>query len=210
MMNTPATLDVSQLPAVGYDTKSPAWWGNALFMVIETTTIALLLVSYIYLWQGSDTWPPPHTDAAVASAERLPRRGIATLDCLLLAVSCPLMALVDRAARRHNSPAVRVGLVVVFLLGAGATVARFYEFADLQFRWDENTYASFVWSILFMHLTYLIAATLEVGVTILWVLRYGLNAKLAADVTLGAAYWYWMAGLWLPLYLIVFWAPRLL
>ncbi len=107
-------------------------------------------------------------------------------------------------------PVVQPGLVIIGLIGVAATIMRFYEFSALQFRWDENTYGSLAWAILFMHLTYLIAATLEVGVTALWVSLYGLDEKLQADVTLCAEYWYWMAGLWVPLYLVVFVAPRLL
>jgi heme/copper-type cytochrome/quinol oxidase subunit 3 len=209
-MDAPTTIDVSQLPPVGFDAQSPGWWGNVLFMIIETTTIALLLASYFYAWQGSHDWPPPHADAAVATAERWPSPVVATIDLLVLVASCLPMAWVDRAARRHNGPVVRTGLVVVTLAGIATIVLRFYEFPPLRFRWDENTYASLVWTILFMHLTYLIAATLEVVVTAAWVFHYGMSEKMEAEVTLAAAYWYWMALLWLPLYVVVFWAPRML
>jgi cytochrome c oxidase subunit I+III len=49
---TRPTLDVSQLPTETRDSRSPVWWGNTLFMLIETTTVALLLASYLYLWRN--------------------------------------------------------------------------------------------------------------------------------------------------------------
>ncbi len=74
-MSGPPTIDVSQLPSVSLDSRSPAWWGNVLFMVIETTTMALMIVSYFYAWQGSGEWPPPHADATIAVAQRFPAPG---------------------------------------------------------------------------------------------------------------------------------------
>jgi cytochrome c oxidase subunit 3 len=209
MIARPA-IDVAQLPSFDFGAKAPAWWGNLLFMVIETTTIALLLVSYFYAWQGSDNWPPPHTDASIATADRWPHPGLATLDLFMLIASCLPMAAVDRAARRNDRLTARRGLILLTIIGLTAIALRFYEFPTLRFRWDENTYASLVWAIVFMHLTYLIAATLEVAVVAGWIFRYGMDEKLAGDVTLTAIYWYWMAGLWLLLYVVVFWAPRLL
>src|SRR5207248_1070724 len=60
----PAMLDVSDLPESGWDSNDPVWWGNLLAILIETTTIALLIASYFYLRRNFDEWPPPRIDEA--------------------------------------------------------------------------------------------------------------------------------------------------
>jgi hypothetical protein len=64
-MTARSTIDVSHLPATARDSRSPAWWGNTLFMLIETTTVALLLASYFYLWRNypQSQWPPSRVDS---------------------------------------------------------------------------------------------------------------------------------------------------
>jgi heme/copper-type cytochrome/quinol oxidase subunit 3 len=203
-------LDVSGLPPIAFDAKMPTWWGNMLFMVIETTTMALLVVSYYYTRQNNLDWPPPLADAGHSGQSPLPGLAVATLNSLLLIASCLPMARADRAARRNDASEVRAGLLAGAAMGMIAIVLRFFEFPALKFRWDDNAYASLIWAIVFMHLLYIIAATLEAIVIVFWIFRYGMSETKAVDVTLTAQYWYWMVGLWVPLYASVYLAPRLL
>jgi heme/copper-type cytochrome/quinol oxidase subunit 3 len=61
-----------------------------------------------------------------------------------------------------------------------------------------------------LHLTHLIVGTLENVVMLSWALLMPLDDKHARDVRVGASYWYWIAGIWIPLYAIIYWAPRIL
>ncbi len=210
MTESPATLDVSRLPSTVFGPRAPIWWGNLLFMVIETVSVSLLVVSYYYLRQGNADWPPARSDAGPSTTDPLPALGLATWDTAVLAASCLVMAWVHRAAGRRDGSAVRWGLVLVAILGAVSLALRCREFPDLKFRWDENAYSSVVWWLLGTHLLYIVAAALEVVVIAGWIFLYGLDDSKAVDVTLAAIYWYWMVGIWLPLYATVFWAPRLL
>ena len=58
--------DDRRLPPAGRarDTRSPAWWGNTLFMCIETSDRLPALASYFYLWRNypQEQWPPPRVD----------------------------------------------------------------------------------------------------------------------------------------------------
>jgi cytochrome c oxidase subunit 3 len=209
-METRPRLDVSGLPPIGFDAKMPTWWGNTLFMVIETTTMALLVASYFYTRQNTLDWPPTLADAGHSGQSPLPGLGVATFNLLLLLASCLPMAWADRGARRQDGFVVRVGLLLVAPMGVLSFVLRLAELPALKFRWDDNAYASLAWAIVFMHLLYIIAATLEVIVIAFWIFRYGMSEEKAVDVTLTAQYWYWMVGLWIPLYATVYLAPRLL
>lgn len=209
-MNPRPALDVSQLPGTAFDARAPVWWANTLMLLIETTTVAMLLASYFYLWQNHAHWPPPRVDADPPILRPVPDLAAASLNALLLLGSCVPAVWMDRAARRRDGTAVRAGLLLLCVLAAASLVLRGLEFQALKVSWNDNAYASVVWAILVMHLVYLAVALGEVALLTLWVVLYGLDDHHALDVTLVTAYWYWVAGVWLPLYAVVFWAPRLL
>ena len=56
--------NVGELPTVTFGSKSLMWWGTLGFMVIEGWTTALLIVSYLYLRQNYETWPPLRSNSA--------------------------------------------------------------------------------------------------------------------------------------------------
>jgi cytochrome c oxidase subunit 3 len=89
-------------------------------------------------------------------------------------------------------------------------VLRFLEFPRLLFVWDANAYAATIWTILGLHLLHLITGTLENLLMLAWIMLKGLDNKHARDVRVTATYWYWIVGIWLLLYGIVYLAPRFL
>lgn len=209
-MNASRAVNVSALPEVRFGPHEPFWWGNALLLTIETVTMAMLVASYFYVRKNFDHWPPPRVDRMPALFEPVPDLGIATLNLFLLVGLCIPMAWADRAARRQDRKAVTIGLAAVAAVAIAASVLRFFEFPGLHFLWNDNAYASIVWSILGMHLIYLVLGVGELIMVLVWTLVRGLDEKHALDVTLTAGYWYWLVGTWIPLYLAVYWAPRIL
>jgi cytochrome c oxidase subunit III len=227
------TLDVSGLPAEVRDARSPAWWGNALFMAIETATVALLLASYFYAWRNypSAQWPPPRVDRDPPLADPVPELLYGTLNTVLLLGSCFLMAWVDRACQRQfddlerlnvskpseapegerppSRPAgVLLGLAGLVAIGVLSTVLRFYEFPGLLVSWDDNAYGSLVWTILGLHLVYIVIEAIEMAVLAAWIALYELGENQAGDVILSAIYWYWTVAVWVVMYGVVYWFPR--
>ena len=200
------TIDVSELPPHVEDHTSPIWWGNVFLLCIETTMFALCVAAYFYVRMNFTAWPPNRSDTSLYATN--PDLGFSTANLFLLLVSVIPMALVDRACLRMNLNAVRIGMSVMVFVGFVTIALRFYEFAGLHFRWDDNAYAGVAWSILVLHLLHLITGTAENLLMCVWVWLKGLDIKHARDVRVGAAYWYWIAGIWIPLYAIVFWAPR--
>ena len=78
----------------------------------------------------------------------------------------------------------------------------------MKFRWDDNAYSAVIWTVLGMHLLHLITGTAENLLMTLWVWLKGLDIRHARDVRVGAAYWYWIAAIWIPLYAIVYFGSR--
>ena len=54
-MSTRAVIDVSNLPHHEFDTYDPVWWGNNFLLAIETSMFAILIATYFYLRQNSNS-----------------------------------------------------------------------------------------------------------------------------------------------------------
>lgn len=208
MSDRPA-IDAALLPPKALDARSPLWWGNMLMLSIESTTVALLLVSYFYLQQNFEQWPPPSVDTFPPLKNPVPDLPAGTLNVFLQLASLPLMVWIDRAARRVDERRVKFGLVALGLLGLLLVLVRLPEFSALKFSWDDNAYGSTVWALLALHWTYLVVGALEILVLAAWSFAFGLDESLASDTTITAGYWYWMVGAGLVIYLVVYWYPRI-
>jgi cytochrome c oxidase subunit 3 len=211
-ISPPPSIDVSHLPTSAFDWRAPVWWGNTLAILIETTTMVLLIATYFYLRRNFGEWPPNNPDVLppLYHHDALPDLKFSTINTILIAAACLPMYWTDLRARRKDAAGVRIGLVIMLLLAAVAIVLRFYEFPGLKFKWNTNAYGSVLWWILGMHLTYLIAAALEFFIMALWVFLHPIDDNHALDVTLAGGYWYWLAGVWVVVYFVVYFGARVL
>jgi heme/copper-type cytochrome/quinol oxidase subunit 3 len=105
---------------------------------------------------------------------------------------------------------VRIGMVVMTLLGIAPLVVRAFEFPALRERWDSDVYGSITWFLLGLHTTHLLT---DLGDTIvlavLMFTRHGEAPKRFSDVSDNAAYWYFVVLSWLPIYFVLYWLPRI-
>ncbi|MEZ2126180.1 MULTISPECIES: heme-copper oxidase subunit III [unclassified Sinorhizobium] len=194
-------LDVSKLPLHGMGIKSPTWWGTCAFMLIEGTGFALAIAVYFYLMSLAPHWPidAPPPDLAAG----------AILTVLLIGSVVPNMLLVHWAQQR-NLKRVRIGLIVMSLLGAAPLVIRIFEFSALHVRWDESAYGSIVWTMLGLHTTHLITDLIDtVVLACLMFSRHGDNTRRYGDVEDNGLYWNFVVLTWLPIYACIYWVPRL-
>ena len=210
MTRTRATPDVSGLPTSAMDEASPLWWGNLLLVFIESTTLAIMLASYFYVRMNFAEWPPPKVDVIPPILRPVPDLGAATADVVLMVAACLPMYWTDMAARRKERGKVLAGLALMFAVSLVAMFLRWHEFPATKFWWNDNAYASVVWSTLGLALTYQLAAALEFLIMGVWILRHGIDDKHALDVTLAGGFWYWVAGTGVILYVVLFWGPRFL
>ena len=208
-MNNKA-LDVSALPESSLDHRSTIWWGNTLLLVIETTMFALLIASFLYVRMNFPMFPPPLTTRPVTVEHPVPLllRPTITLVVLLLSVVPAILA--DRLALRMNTRGVRITFFLLVVLGIVAADCRYNDLHSFQFTWNDNAYSSVVWTIASMHLLHIIVATSENTAMLLWALRHGLDKKHARDVRVSAVYWYWVVGIWIPIYVLIYFGPRFL
>lgn len=202
-------IDVSALPDSAWDSQSPLWWGNLLMTLIETTTVVLMLASYYYVRRNYDVWPPPRPDNPVIIQSH-PDKTYATMNLALLVLSCIPMYVTDMAARAKQKTGVMIGLTGMMLFAAISMWLHFREFPGLRFWWNDNAYASIIWSTIGLHIFYVAGAIGEFFIMWLWLMGHDIDEKHALDVTLAGGYWYWVAGIWIPIYVTIWFGPHFL
>ena len=207
MKTTRATIDVSELPPSALDHRSPIWIGNALLLTIETTMFALLVATYFYLRQNFENWPPPQVNFQPPNLHPAPGLFWGTINLFVILGATFFMFLTDLAALRFDKAKVLLWGAFTVVLGIVAVGLRFPEFHGTHFRWDENAYASVVWGILVMHMIHLLVGLSEDLFMFIYIMKYGLDDKHARDVRVTAVYWYWIGGIWMPLYAIIYFGP---
>ncbi|KQV38898.1 MULTISPECIES: cytochrome c oxidase subunit 3 [unclassified Rhizobium] len=200
-MKQSIVLDLSKLPAHGLGAASLTWWGTLAFMLIEGTGFALSIVVYLYLMSLAPQWPlnAPPPDLLPGTA----------LTALLVASFLPNI-LVARWAGQQNLEKVRVGLIIMSLLGVAPLIVRIFEFPAMHISWDQNAYGSIVWVMLGLHTTHIITDLIDtVVLTCLMFSRHGDNPRRYGDVSDNAMYWNFVVATWLPMYICLYWVPRL-
>ena len=197
----PDALDVSELPSFAFGTGSLMWWGTLGLMAIEGTVFALAIVTYFYLRGRATVWPLNEPPPALLWG---------TANTLLLLVSLWPNHLAKRAAERLDRRSVRLWLGVCLLASLVFLAMRVMEFRTLNCRWYDDAYASAVWMLLGLHTTHLITDTWDTGVLLALAQVGPFEAKRHVDVSENAVYWVFVVLSWLPIYGVIYWAPRAL
>ena len=196
------TIDVSLLPETVFGHRGIVWWATVGFMAIEGTTLAIVAAAYLYLRTNAAEWPP----RPVANPDLL----IPTLNVLLLLAKMWPASRAERAAKRFDLGGVRRWLVIATLFGVAAAVLRWFEFQALNVRWDSSAYGSAVWAIVFAHTTLLVTDCFESGTITAIFFGDRVQPRHFSDVEDSALYERFLSLSWVPLYLLVFLAPRVL
>jgi heme/copper-type cytochrome/quinol oxidase subunit 3 len=207
-MSTRTVIDVSKLPHHEFDTYDPVWWGNNFLLAIESSMFAILIGTYFYLRQNFALWPPPVAQLT-ATLQPLPELWYGTANTILLVAGCVPMVFTDLSARRGNRTISQIGLVVAIIIGFVALVLRSFEFAAVYFRWDSNAYGSVVWFLLGMHMLHLAVLTSEAVLLAIWTFTREYDMKHRVDIVTLAIYWYWVVAIWLIIYGVVYFTPRI-
>jgi heme/copper-type cytochrome/quinol oxidase subunit 3 len=200
MERAPVYLDVSPLPKHAFGSRDLLWWGTWGFMVIEGTMFAMLVSTLFYLRSQGGTWPPEPWAA--------PDLFWGNLNAAIMVASVWPTWKARRAAEARDAAGMRLWMVVADLFGAAFCVGRWYEFRHLNVLWDSNAYGSVVWLVLGFHTTHLLTDVVESWV-LTWLIFKKVDARRYVDVSEDCFYWYFVVLVWLPLYFIVYWMPRL-
>jgi heme/copper-type cytochrome/quinol oxidase subunit 3 len=194
-------VDAAMLPSFAYGHRSPMWWGTVGVAAIEGTVFALAIMMYFYLRTRVTVWPP----------EVLPPDLLwGTVNTVVLLVSMFPNHLAKKASERRDLRAVRIWMVVCLALALVFLFVRVLEFMMLNVWWDTNAYGSAVWFILGLHTTHLLTDAFDTVVLAVLMFTGPLEGKRYVDVSENAMYWYFVVLAWLPMYAVIYIAPRVL
>src|SRR5215212_2102294 len=113
------SIDVSRLPTLVFGSKDLMFWGTISFMVIEGWTLGLTVMSWFYLRQSSQHWPPLRTPN--------PSLLIPTINLAILLASLAPAWWTAQRAKQLDRRGVTIGLAICGALGFIALWLRWYE-----------------------------------------------------------------------------------
>jgi cytochrome c oxidase subunit III len=201
-MTNPPVIDVSTLPPGAFGHRSLMWWGTCGLILIEGTAFALAIGMYLYYWTHATEWPPGHTAP--------PRLLWGTLNTVILLASAVPNQLTRNASERVDLRATRRWFVVALMFGIAFNVVRAFEFAGLNVMWNQDAYGSIVWFLLGLHTTHIVTDVLDSTVLAALLFIGPVEEKRFVDVSENSIYWYFVVLTWLPIYAVIYLAPRFL
>ena len=196
---TRRVIDVQPLPNFAFSHRSPMWWGTIGLIAIEATVFALAIAAYVYLKGRNTNWPPGFPPPALFWG---------TLNTIILLVSVVPNELTKRAAERLDLRKVHLWLVVSLAFAAVFNIVRIFEFTALNVWWDSNAYGSIVWVLIGLHTAHTLTDFLDSTVLTVLMFTGPLEEQRFVDVSENSVYWYFVVLSWLPIYAVVYFAPR--
>ena len=192
--------DVSALPDYAFGPRMTMWWGTLGFCALEGTGFALAAGAYLYLVWLNPQWP---------LADLPPDLLWSSLITAVFVVSIWPNHLAGSAAKEEDLPRIRRYLVIMSLLGVVVLAIRAFEFGTLYVRWDQNAYGSIVWALLGLHTAHVLTDVIDTFVLTALMFTRHAHGKRFSDVEDNAFYWNFVVLSWLPIYILIYWVPRL-
>jgi cytochrome c oxidase subunit III len=196
------TGDLSGLPTTKFGPSSLTWWGIMGFMVIEGSAFALTFAAYFFIMGHEQGWPPEG---------RLPPNLLwGTLFTIIILLSEIPNTMIKKAAEARDVPTIRLLMPVMVLIGVVLLVIRGFEFNNLNCRWTDDAYSSIIWALLLLHASHILTDWIDtVVLTCLMQTEVGWEGRRLVDTDENSLYWRYVWLLWIPIYLLIYWVPRL-
>jgi heme/copper-type cytochrome/quinol oxidase subunit 3 len=192
-------INVEKMPRFAFGHRSVLWWATMGLTAIEGMAFALVITSYLYIKGRNPHWPP-----GVFPPDLL----WGTLNTLVLLVSCVPNQLAKRAAEKLDLRRVRFWMVACVVFASAFNVIRIFEFRHLNVWWDTNAYGSVVWTLLGFHTVHIVTDFIDTLVLTVIMFVGPLEERRFVDVSENAFYWYFVVIAWLPIYALIYFAPR--
>jgi cytochrome c oxidase subunit 3 len=194
-------LDVSVLPDVVFGHRSLIWLGTVGMMAIEGTMFAIVIASYFYLRTRTTDWPPGVSNPALT---------FGTLNLIVFLLSGFPNQWTKKAAEKGDARKSRIGLLIMSGVAVANMALRVFEFPSLNCGWDSNAYGSAVWMLLGLHTVHLVTDAFDTFVLTALSFRDPIEGRRFMDISENGEYWYFVLLTWVPIYFVIYIAPRIL
>lgn len=195
----PPRIDISTAPGYAFGQRGLVWWGTMGMIALEGVMFAMLITSYFYLRTRNTEWPPGFFPPYLLW-------GTVNLG-LMLASGIP-NHMMKRAAEKFDLAGVRLWIIVCLVFGVSFFVVRYLEFRALNVWWDSNAYGSTVWFLLGFHTFHIFTDFFETLVLAVMMFAGPLKETRFVDVAEDAMYWNFVVSSWIPVYAVIYLAPR--
>lgn len=194
-------IDVSGLPTYGYGSRALTWWGTGGMILIEGVVFLGAIATYLYLRTRTDLWPPVGNP---------PDLFWGTLNLAVLAFSAVANQWTKGQAEREDLRGTRIGFVLVTGFGLLLLGIRILEFQHLNTTYSGSAYGSITFALLTLHTAHLLTDFIDTAVLAVLMFRGPLEGRRFVDASENCLYWWFVVASWVPVYLTVYVAPRLL
>jgi cytochrome c oxidase subunit III len=201
-MNGVSAIHVGGLPTMVSGPRATVWWGMVMLLAIESAVFGTLIASYFYLRLAEPAWPPPGVS--------LPDLKLSTINTFVLVASSGWMWYGDSGLEKGDVRRLLIGVTGALILAGVFIVLKVIEYADVSYRWDDHAYASIVWLTIGFHTAHVISLVLKTLVILGMATRGYLDQDRYIGIEVNGLYWHFVVIVWLPLYAVLYWAPRLL
>ncbi len=195
------TLDVRALPELTFGHRSVQRWAILCLLAIEGSVFALAIAAYFYLRTRVDPWP---------TSANAPGLLWGTLNLVILLASLVPAWKTKHVAEQMDLRALRKEMWVDIPFAVAFLVVRVFEFGTLHVRWDSNAYGSIVWVLLGLHTVHLLTDLIDSVVLLVLLYMHPVGPRRFLDAAENGFYWDFVVISWIPIYLVIYWAPRLL
>jgi heme/copper-type cytochrome/quinol oxidase subunit 3 len=171
--------------------------GAAVFIIAESVFFLGLFLAYFYLRaEAGIPWRRPDTSLVLPIA-----------NTAVLAVSVVAIAWAERGIAHGDQRRLTLGLVVAAALGLVFMAVQSIEFArltSLGLTPHTNSYGSTFFALLVFHVSRVFAGVTFMVIVLIRALLGQLSAQRRSVVQACALYWYFIASVWVVVFLVLF------
>lgn len=194
------TPRLEDLPDRVSGARAPTWWGMMLLVTIESIVFLTLFASYVYLRLGADAWPPPGIE--------LPDLTLPLINTGVLAASSGAVFWAGRVLKDDNQRQLKIWLGIGIVLEVVFLVIKIIMSQNFGEGWDMYAYSSIFWSISGLHTFHVFVAILMACVAMVLALRGYYTPERQLGMQVVSIYWQFVAIVWVPLLVILYFLPR--
>src|SRR5690606_9691338 len=170
-------------------------------MVIEGTVFLGAIAAYLYLRTRTDLWPPVGGPPGLFWG---------STNLAVLALSAVANHWTKRRAECEDLTGTRIGIVLCCVFGVLLLGIRVLEYQHLNTTWTGSAYGSITFALLTLHTAHLATDFIDTVVLAVLMLRGPLEGRRFVDVSENCLYWWFVVISWVPVYLTIYVAPRVL
>lgn len=196
------TLDVSYLRPYEISSQAPLWWGQFLLTVIEATMFSLLIAAFLYVRLRVDVWPPP--------GDQFPHVLLPTLALIPLFLSTIGSYLASEGAKKNNRKGMVIGLALNLVLAGTFFAMRVVEWHSFNYSYKADSFGTYMWAVMALHSFDYVASMIETAVLFVIVASGRFGPRERTGVHVDSVLWYFVVLIWIPLYIVMYWGPRIL